>query len=229
MFKKLLLSALIITSCEFITSCSSDSVTPKVVPTITSFTPTDGVTGTTVTITGTNFSGTGANTVKFNGTEAVVTASTATSITTSVPSAAAGGAGAITVVAGGQTGTSTDNFRVDLLFKASMDGISESSPNASTATGAAILTYNIVTKNFTVVVTYTGLTPTAGHIHKGALGVAGPVVYPFANPITSPVTYTTTTPLTITQEGDLITGLNYANLHTVTFPGGEIRGQLVKQ
>jgi len=80
-------------------------------PTITSFTPTSGTVGTSVTITGTNFSATQANnTVKFNGITATVTASTATSFTTSVPTDAT--TGAITVTVAGVTGTSATNFTV---------------------------------------------------------------------------------------------------------------------
>jgi hypothetical protein len=35
--------------------------------------------------------------------------------------------------------------------------------------------------------------------------------------------------LNATQEADLMGNLMYVNLHTVAFPGGEIRGQLLKQ
>ena len=229
MQRKLHFIALIILSAVFITSCKKDTVTPA--PTITSFTPTDGVGGATVTITGTNFSTTPAsNTVKFNGTAAVVTASTATSITTTVPAAAT--TGTITVAVGSNTATSTASFRVDLLFKATLNAASEVPTNSSTATGTATLTYNKDAKVFSVVVTYTGLTPTAGHIHKGAVGVSGGVIYPFTNVGVSPINYTSTTTftaLTADQEADLLGGLNYANLHTTAYPGGEIRGQLVKQ
>jgi gliding motility-associated-like protein len=87
------------------------SLTATCGPTISSFTPTSGPTGTTVTITGTNFSTSPANnTVQFNGTTAVVTASTATSITTSVPSGAT--TGTITVTVAGNTATSASNFTV---------------------------------------------------------------------------------------------------------------------
>lgn len=81
-------------------------------PTISNFNPPIGTVGTSVTITGTNFDATAANNiVKFNGTTAVVTASTATSITTSVPIGAT--TGTITVTVGGQTGTSSTSFTVD--------------------------------------------------------------------------------------------------------------------
>jgi gliding motility-associated-like protein len=80
-------------------------------PTITSFTPLSGTVGTTVTITGTNFSTTPANNVAaFNGTTAVVTASTATSITTSVPTGAT--TGRISVIVAGNTATSANDFTV---------------------------------------------------------------------------------------------------------------------
>ncbi len=81
------------------------------VPSISSFTPTNGSTGTTVTITGTNFSTTtNNNIVKFNGITATVTASSAISITTSVPIGAS--TGPITVTVGGLTATSAAGFLV---------------------------------------------------------------------------------------------------------------------
>ncbi len=89
----------------------SGAVCAPSVPTITSFTPTSGSIGTTVTINGTNFSTTPANnTIAFNGTTAVVTASTTTSITTTVPAGATTGTITVTVV--GNTATSATNFTV---------------------------------------------------------------------------------------------------------------------
>ncbi|MBS1681389.1 MAG: IPT/TIG domain-containing protein, partial [Bacteroidetes bacterium] len=92
------------------TSTTDFTVTTSL-PTISSFNPSTGPEGTTVTITGTNFSAVAANNaVTFNGTAAVVTASTTTSITTSVPSGATTGKIAVTV--GGNTATSTSDFTV---------------------------------------------------------------------------------------------------------------------
>lgn len=80
-------------------------------PTITSFSPTAGNVGTSVTINGTNFNTTPANnTVLFNGTEAVVTASTATILTTTVPTGAT--TGKISVTVGCGTVLSADDFTV---------------------------------------------------------------------------------------------------------------------
>lgn len=66
---------------------------------------------------------------------------------------------------------------------------------------------------------------TAGHIHKGAVGVAGPVVLPLMVPATAtPLDGTVT--LTPASIADLKAGLLYVNIHTVANPMGEIRGQL---
>lgn len=65
---------------------------------VTSISPTSGPEGTEVTITGTGFSTTASeNAVSFNGTNATVSASTATSITTEVPAGATSGAVSVTV------------------------------------------------------------------------------------------------------------------------------------
>ncbi|MEQ8425258.1 MAG: BspA family leucine-rich repeat surface protein, partial [Cyclobacteriaceae bacterium] len=82
---------------------------PSCFPSITNFTPDNGPIGTAVVITGTNFDPTPANnTVQFNGTPAVVTASTATSITTTVPTGAT--TGKISVNVGGNSTTSAVDF-----------------------------------------------------------------------------------------------------------------------
>jgi hypothetical protein len=92
----------------------TDFTVTGALPTISSFTPASGLVGTTVTITGTNFSITPSNnTVAFNGTNATVTASSATSITTTVPAGAT--SGKITVTVSGNTATSATDFTVTVL------------------------------------------------------------------------------------------------------------------
>ena len=116
----------------------------------------------------------------------------------------------------------------NVTFAATLNGASEApTPNASTATGTATLVYNSTTKIFTITVTHNIAAPTNGHIHKGAVGVGGPPVFPFTT-FTSPIVYTSAA-LDATQEHDLYDGLYYVNIHTAAYPGGEIRGQLIKQ
>ncbi len=93
---------------------TASSTTPFVVlnvPTIISFTPSQGPVGTVVTLTGKNFSDLPAsNIVAFNSVSAVVTASTATSITTTVPAGAS--TGPITISVNGQSTASSSDFTV---------------------------------------------------------------------------------------------------------------------
>jgi hypothetical protein len=114
-------------------------------------------------------------------------------------------------------------------YKAVLSGANEVSttPNTSTATGEAVGTFNKDTKVLTLTITYNGLTTalTAWHIHKAATGVNGPVIFNIGTPQPSGLVFTSTA-LTADQEADLTNNLYYVNLHTSTYPGGEIRGQL---
>ncbi len=81
-------------------------------PTISNFSPTSGNVGSSVTISGTNFSTTPSNnTVTFNGVEAIVTASTATSLTVTVPAGTT--TGPIRVTVAGLNVTSSTNFSLN--------------------------------------------------------------------------------------------------------------------
>jgi hypothetical protein len=91
------------------TSASDFTVTVPALPEITAFTPSSGPVGTSVTITGTNFTGTTA--VEFNGTAAVTfTVDSDTQITATVPAGAT--TGPISVTNADGTGTSASDFTV---------------------------------------------------------------------------------------------------------------------
>ena len=116
----------------------------------------------------------------------------------------------------------------NVVFKATINGASETPANASTATGTATLTFNKDTKMFTVLVNFSGITAAGAHIHKGDVGVAGGVIFAFTSPVISPINYTSIA-LDATQVADLNANMYYINIHSTAFPGGEIRGQLIKQ
>jgi hypothetical protein len=72
---------------------------------------------------------------------------------------------------------------------------------------------------------------TRAHIHKGAMGVAGPIVFGFFNPPTSPVINEgcrlgTPAELAVIRDIAIHPGDYYVNIHTSTHPGGATRGQL---
>ncbi len=95
-------------------------------PSITSLTPSSGLVGTSVTITGSNFGATqGASTVKFNGTAATPTSWSATSIVAPVPSGATTGNVVVTVggvASNGISFTVTTSGTPKFPIKASANG-----------------------------------------------------------------------------------------------------------
>ena len=113
-----------------------------------------------------------------------------------------------------------------VTYTATLKGTSEVPSNASAATGMANFTYNKTTYALSGTVTFSGITPTGAHIHKGAVGVAGGVIFPLT-PLVSPINFTSVV-LDATQRADLLANLYYVNIHSAAFPGGEIRGQLMK-
>lgn len=115
-----------------------------------------------------------------------------------------------------------------VIFKAELKGANEVPPNNSEAKGSTILTYNKTTMKFNAVTTYSGLTPTGGHIHMAEKGVNGPAIFPFGDNLASPITFQSGM-LTEEQADALMDEELYVNLHTEAYPGGEIRGQLEKQ
>ncbi len=113
---------------------------------------------------------------------------------------------------------------------ANLDGLQETPPNASPASGFATGSYDTTTLQITLDVQATGFVGslTAGHIHQAPIGVAGPVIVPLANMMGGTVWHSNGVyALTALQGADLIAGGLYVNLHTQVFPGGEVRGQLI--
>jgi len=114
-------------------------------------------------------------------------------------------------------------------MKATLDGKSETPPNASTGKGTADINYDAATKKLSWKLTYSGLSgpATAAHFHGPAEpGKNAGVAVAIPNAGTSPVEGSAT--LTDAQAADLEAGKYYVNIHTAANPGGEIRGQVTK-
>jgi hypothetical protein len=95
--------------------------------------------------------------------------------------------------------------------------------------GKLTATFDTDTDVLTYHVTYKELTgpAVAAHFHGPATETtnAGPVVM-VAKPIGDPIDGTAT--LTADQAKDLLDGKYYFNIHTAANPGGEVRGQVMK-
>jgi len=116
-------------------------------------------------------------------------------------------------------------------------------PNGSPATGnefGAGISLDDATQSLTLIFAYgsafgfvdlTGNFSTS-HIHKGADNVAGGVEFGIDGLHTASGTksgsYSGTVGLSAGQQADLLNNLLYINIHSSTFGGGEIRGQLVQ-
>lgn len=109
---------------------------------------------------------------------------------------------------------------------ATLDGNQQVPAVVTAGNGAAALTYDDTTKKLTGMLSYTGTgTVSAIHIHTGARGANGGVSYDIgalASPIAVDVD------IDAAEEATLLAGGMYFNVHTDTFPNGEIRGQIEK-
>ena len=121
------------------------------------------------------------------------------------------------------------NIRVNgpIRLRAAMSGAAERpTPVVSSATGAFVGVVDPMTRVLSYTVTYSGLTPVAGHLHRiNAANGNGPVEIPFPSVASSPIIGTATL-TTATRVDSLLNGFYYSNLHTAAFPGGEIRGDI---
>lgn len=119
----------------------------------------------------------------------------------------------------------------DKIYQVSttLSGANEVPAVTTSATGTTTGTYNQTTKILSITTTYSGITPTAGHIHTQAVPTnatkSGGVTFGFTS-LASPIVFPVITPLTADQEANLLNGIMYVNLHTPANPGGEIRGNL---
>lgn len=117
----------------------------------------------------------------------------------------------------------TDNQAV---FSNAITGDNEVPASGSSASGTFYGVYNKSNKMLSYNIVYSGTTPTAMHLHKGAAGENGGVELEVAGPYSSGMKGSVT--LSSAQEKELLEGNLYLNVHSQAYPGGEIRAQLVK-
>ena len=116
-----------------------------------------------------------------------------------------------------------------VTFSATLSGAAEVPANTSAASGKLDATLDKANNALRWTMTYSGLTgpATMAHFHGPAMpGANAGVAVPFPSAI-SPAAGETT--LTLMQIEDLMAGKWYVNVHTAAFPGGEIRGQMMRK
>jgi hypothetical protein len=118
-------------------------------------------------------------------------------------------------------------------FQATLSGLGENPVNGSPGTGFGTVVLNAAQTQITVDESWSGLIggpATASHIHgPGGVGTNASVIFPFTGvpAATSGSIPEQTFAITSQQVSWLFSGFLYMNVHDSTFPGGEIRGQLL--
>jgi hypothetical protein len=108
-----------------------------------------------------------------------------------------------------------------------LSGASEVPPVMTNATGILEATLTPDTNVLMWKITYSGLSGplTGAHFHGAAMpGQNAAVVVPITGSLTSPIHGSAT--LSPSQAADIVAGTWYVNLHTVSNPNGEARGQV---
>ena len=118
-------------------------------------------------------------------------------------------------------------------FVSTMRGANEvPGPGDPNASGSTAIIMNAVSGQVCYRVTARDISAplTAGHIHVGPAGKAGPVVIPFPNVVGEGPNFsgcTTASPALVQMIMANPSGY-YTNVHNAAFPGGVMRGQLVR-
>lgn len=117
-----------------------------------------------------------------------------------------------------------------VVYNFGLDGLQEVPPNASPGFGSATVTLDTVTGSVSVTGSYTGLlgSVTAAHIHGLApVGVNAGILIHLTQTGGTSGTLGGGGVLSAANVQGMLDGLTYINVHSVAFPGGEIRGQVV--
>jgi len=205
------------------TASSSSAFTVLSAPTISSFTPTSGLTGASVTMTGTNF--TGATAVSFNGTAAAFSVTSDTQIQTTVPAGAT--TGPVSVTAPGGSVTSASSFTV--LVAPTIDSFTPARGGVGTSvtitgtnfTGATDVKFNGTSAAFTVSSGTQVLATAPAGVTSGPLSVTTPGgTATSASNFTAAPTIASFTPTSGgVGAGVTITGTNFTGATDVKFNG----------
>lgn len=134
-----------------------------------------------------------------------------------------------TTYPGGEIRGQITTFSQQQFFGGRLSGANEVPANASTARGTVIVRFNTATNELELSGNYEGLSAalTGSHIHNAATGVNGPVIVGLTNSGGTFGGLSATATLTDPQETALMNGEMYVNVHSSSFPGGEIRAQLL--
>ncbi len=115
------------------------------------------------------------------------------------------------------------------VFSSTLTGAQEVPSVTSIGSGTGVVSVDPATNQLRATIVTADINGTQAHIHLGATGVAGPVVFSLTENEAGSGVWTTTATLTTDQLTQLTAGNHYFNVHTAAYPDGEIRGQILAQ
>jgi len=123
-----------------------------------------------------------------------------------------------------------------VVYEFSLSGSQEVPANASPAVGSATVTLNTETNFLTWDVLFSGLVGTYTNAHFHGPAAAGANAGPFIDVMHQPEflgensgNLTGTHTLDEAHKQIFLDGLAYINIHSTSFPGGELRGQVIPE
>lgn len=130
--------------------------------------------------------------------------------------------------ANGEVRAQLANENVWVYNNITLSGANEVPAVTASSSGKAYVTYNSVSSSLDYVLITNALTATAAHLHSGATGSAGAVLYSLTTPVAGAGSVTTTGTVTVsaTDAQTLKAGNTYINIHTAANANGELRGQV---
>lgn len=115
-----------------------------------------------------------------------------------------------------------------VTFEARAVGAEENPPVTGVGTAFIRYTFDDVTRKLTYFVTVSGLNAESvigAHLHRGARGVNGPIIYPLSN--TGFIQVSGEVTIAEADMADIRAGNFYFNVHSKEFPGGFARAQFI--
>jgi hypothetical protein len=112
-----------------------------------------------------------------------------------------------------------------------LEGAQVAPPTLTAGTGQCLVTLNSISGQVTVSGSYSGLTGSAvsAHLHgPAAAGVNGGVILSFSTTGGTSGTFSGSGTLTPANIANMLGSLTYVDIHTTSFGGGELRGQVVR-
>lgn len=179
-----------------------------------------GTTGSGTTGTGTTGTGTTGTTTTGSGTTGA--GATGTAGTTATGTVTGGGNA-------GTAGTGTVSTEARTSFINVLTGAQQVPANASAGVAIAVAIFDPTTRTLKSSITTMGISGTDAHIHQGAIGNPGPVIFPMTE--TTPGSGIWITNALLNDEGvsSLTAGTFYFDVHSAAYTDGELRAQIVPQ